>query len=474
MTVVLNGWEPELLGQVPFRRPDRRVRCGSATSGTVTSRCRWRRCSRPGRRPARRRSSPTPGWRSSATSASSRTRRRRCGPGCPARTAACEYMGGVPKAELAATYEQLDVLVFCVPGGQATSPAARCTSTWPRGSRSCRCTSPTSRPSTCSRATRCGSGSTPSTPPRWRTRWPGPAREGAQQDAGGRGRRPRARGALHPRRGASSPLRAPDAEVRRCLTVSSITTPWWPSENNPFAGAFVAAQAEAVAPYFDRVDVVHTEDWATPAGRPVVAARPEGLRAGSSAARGRACPSRPPPGTSTPGATVWQLPTPVQPGRDYAAWARTHEWVVRTALRGHVVDARRRARSHRHLRRLGGHRLRPRRLPGRRHRARHVPAAGARAAGGARHVPAGARAGGLVLRRRADPEELAAQRLPGPRRPGADLPERGADGADPAAARPGDRPAPLDLPGQVRPAQAGRRAGRGVRRDRRASGATSS
>ena len=44
-----------------------------------------------------------------------------------------------------------------------------------------------------------------------------------------------------------------------------ITTPWWPSENNPFAGAFVAAQAQAVAPLFDRVDVVHTEDWATPA-----------------------------------------------------------------------------------------------------------------------------------------------------------------------------------------------------------------
>ena len=44
-----------------------------------------------------------------------------------------------------------------------------------------------------------------------------------------------------------------------------ITTPWWPSENNPFAGAFVAAQVQAVAPVFDRVDVVHTEDWATPA-----------------------------------------------------------------------------------------------------------------------------------------------------------------------------------------------------------------
>jgi glycosyltransferase involved in cell wall biosynthesis len=29
-----------------------------------------------------------------------------------------EYMGGVPKAELASTYSRLDVLVFCVPGAK--------------------------------------------------------------------------------------------------------------------------------------------------------------------------------------------------------------------------------------------------------------------------------------------------------------------------------------------------------------------
>ena len=248
-----------------------------------------------------------------------------------------------------------------------------------------------------------------------------------------------------------------------------ITTPWWPSENNPFAGSFVAAQAEAVAPFFDRVDVVHTEDWATPAdglssrfvqkayARLVGGPRPRRARRGRLPARARRsdCLAAADPGAA--GARLRGLGAhPRVGGADGPAGPRRR----RT----------RRARSHRHLRRLGGHRLRPRRLPGRRHRARHVPAAGAQAAGGARHVPAGARAGGLVLRGGADPEELAAQRLPGARRPGADLPERGADGADPAAAGPGDRPAPLDLPGQVRPAQAGRRAGRGVRRDRRGAG----
>jgi glycosyltransferase involved in cell wall biosynthesis len=117
-----------------------------------------------------------------------------------------------------------------------------------------------------------------------------------------------------------------------------ITTPWWPSENNPFAGAFVAAQAQAVAPLFDRVDVVHTEDWATPAdglSSRFVQKAYEKLVGGPRPRVPVAQASR----HEHAGATVWQLPTPVQPGRDYAAWARTHEWVVRTALRGRIVDA---------------------------------------------------------------------------------------------------------------------------------------
>lgn len=116
-----------------------------------------------------------------------------------------------------------------------------------------------------------------------------------------------------------------------------ITTPWWPSINNPFAGAFVVDQAAAVAPYFERVDVVHTEDWATPADGLAsrLVQRAYGRLVGGPHPRVAVAErSR----HETAGVTVWQLPTPVQPGRDYAAWAHTHEWVVKTALRGHVVD----------------------------------------------------------------------------------------------------------------------------------------
>ena len=83
---------------------------------------------------------------------------------------------------------------------------------------------------------------------------------------------------------------------------------------------------------------MHTEDWATPAdglsSRFVQKAYAK-LVGGPRPRVPVAAASR----HEHAGATVWQLPTPVQPGRDYAAWARTHEWVVRTALRGHIIDA---------------------------------------------------------------------------------------------------------------------------------------
>ncbi len=116
-----------------------------------------------------------------------------------------------------------------------------------------------------------------------------------------------------------------------------ITTPWWPSANNPFAGSFVAAQAAAVAPYLGQVDVVHTEDWPTPAdglASRLVQRAYEHLVAGPSPRVPVARMSR----HEHAGATVWQVPTPVQPGRDYAEWARTHARVVSSVLAAQVAD----------------------------------------------------------------------------------------------------------------------------------------
>jgi glycogen(starch) synthase len=129
-----------------------------------------------------------------------------------------------------------------------------------------------------------------------------------------------------------------------------ITTPWWPSANNPFAGSFVAAQAAAVAPYLDRVDVVHTEDWPTPAdglASRLVQRAYDRLVAGPSPRVPVAQASR----HEHAGATVWQVPAPVQPGRDYAQWARTHAHVVRSVLGAQVADG---AAVHGHVGIYGG------------------------------------------------------------------------------------------------------------------------
>ena len=117
-----------------------------------------------------------------------------------------------------------------------------------------------------------------------------------------------------------------------------VTTPWWPSINNPFLGSFVASSVGVVTPHLDQVDVVHTEDWAAPedglATRMVQRAY-ERLVTGPHPRDPVALQSR----SEYAGATVWQLPTPIPPGRDYAAWAEAHERVVRSTLAGRVVDA---------------------------------------------------------------------------------------------------------------------------------------
>ena len=118
MTVVLNGWEPELLGQVPFRRPDpqRPLRFGYV--GTVTEPMpletlfeAWEKArSAPELSGARLEIFGHLGF-FPHTAAALRAR-------LPGEDSGVEYMGGVPKAELAGTYEHLDVLVFCVPGAK--------------------------------------------------------------------------------------------------------------------------------------------------------------------------------------------------------------------------------------------------------------------------------------------------------------------------------------------------------------------
>jgi glycosyltransferase involved in cell wall biosynthesis len=118
MTVVLNGWEPELLGQVPFRRPDPQQPLRFGYVGTVTEPMpletlfeAWEKArSGPELADARLEIFGHLGFfPHTATALRARL---------PEESSGVEYMGGVPKAELASTYEHLDVLVFCVPGAK--------------------------------------------------------------------------------------------------------------------------------------------------------------------------------------------------------------------------------------------------------------------------------------------------------------------------------------------------------------------
>jgi glycosyltransferase involved in cell wall biosynthesis len=41
----------------------------------------------------------------------------------------------------------------------------------------------------------------------------------------------------------------------------AVLSPWYPAPDDPFAGAFVRASTAAVRPYFDRVAILHTQNW---------------------------------------------------------------------------------------------------------------------------------------------------------------------------------------------------------------------
>lgn len=116
----------------------------------------------------------------------------------------------------------------------------------------------------------------------------------------------------------------------------AVTTPWYPGPNNPFAGAFVKAQVDAVRPHVSKVDVVHTEDWHLPADAEAASAAQSAYRrmiGGDSPAVDVVPP------TYTDGVRLIRVPALIRRERVYAAWSAAYESAARTALRGRVLDA---------------------------------------------------------------------------------------------------------------------------------------
>jgi glycosyltransferase involved in cell wall biosynthesis len=56
----------------------------------------------------------------------------------------------------------------------------------------------------------------------------------------------------------------PPSNRRTAEADLAVLTPWYPSPNDPFAGAFVQATTAAIAGDFERISTIHTEGWTVP------------------------------------------------------------------------------------------------------------------------------------------------------------------------------------------------------------------
>jgi glycogen(starch) synthase len=107
-----------------------------------------------------------------------------------------------------------------------------------------------------------------------------------------------------------------------------VVSPWYPSAQVPFAGAFVQAMVEATAPGTD-MTVYQCEEWAHRLG----AAESAAVESAYDELLGYT--HRPPRTAPAPGgARLVHIPVPLPVGLGYAAIAHRHEQVLRTALNG--------------------------------------------------------------------------------------------------------------------------------------------
>ncbi|MEU4426717.1 glycosyltransferase [Actinoplanes sp. NPDC024001] len=113
----------------------------------------------------------------------------------------------------------------------------------------------------------------------------------------------------------------------------AVVTPWYPNSHHPFAGAFVQAMVEATAPGTD-MTVYHCAEW----GHRLPAAESAAVESAYETLLGYT--HRPPRPTPTAGgARLITVPVPLSVGLSYAAIAKRHEVVLRSALGNEPLDA---------------------------------------------------------------------------------------------------------------------------------------
>ena len=112
----------------------------------------------------------------------------------------------------------------------------------------------------------------------------------------------------------------------------AVVTPWYPSPDDPFAGAFVRAATAAVLPAAGRVSILHTENWYYPPGRLRgqllgVRAERQALRAGNATV------------LDTPEGELTRVAVPAPGGGDHVGYADEQTRALRAALPTGRIEA---------------------------------------------------------------------------------------------------------------------------------------
>jgi glycogen(starch) synthase len=122
----------------------------------------------------------------------------------------------------------------------------------------------------------------------------------------------------------AAPLGRPAREV-------AIVTPWYPTRNLPFRGAFVRAMVEAAAPGLDRATVYHCDCWSAPVSR----REEDAVREAHRTLLPRALRMS----TTVAGAGLLYVPVPMPGDITFSEIARHHEASLRAALAGGQIEA---------------------------------------------------------------------------------------------------------------------------------------
>lgn len=125
---------------------------------------------------------------------------------------------------------------------------------------------------------------------------------------------------------------APDPDRRPAPADLAVVTPWYPSPDDLFAGAFVEASTAAVGPYVGRVSILHTQSWFYGPGR--LAGQIVGVAAERQARRSGAAVT-----LDTAEGELTRVAVPSPAGGDHMAYADAQTAALRASLPTGRIEA---------------------------------------------------------------------------------------------------------------------------------------